>query len=83
MCIRDSYKGAVVDPGTIDIQVPEMPGLAPLGTPPAGGGAAPANGGAAPAAPATDLSQPPSFGDTPPAKPAAPATDLSQPPKFN
>jgi TRAP-type mannitol/chloroaromatic compound transport system permease large subunit len=75
------YKSAVVDPGTIDIQVPEMPGLSPLGTP--DGGAAPANGGAAPAAPATDLSQPPNFGEAPPAKPAAPANDLSQPPNFN
>jgi TRAP-type mannitol/chloroaromatic compound transport system permease large subunit len=75
------YKSAVVDPGTIDIQVPEMPGLSPLGTP--DGGAAPANGGAAPAAPATDLSQPPNFGEAPPAKPAGPANDLSQPPNFN
>ncbi|WP_192179232.1 TRAP transporter large permease [Mesorhizobium amorphae] len=76
------YKGAAVDPGTIDIQLPDMPGLSPLGTPPADGGA-PANGGAAPAAPANDLSQPPNFGDAPPAKPAPPATDLSQPPNFN
>lgn len=71
------YKGTVVDPGTIDYKVPEIPGLSPLGTPPAGGGTAPA----APAAP--DLSQPPSFGDTPPAKPAPPQPDLSQPPSFN
>ncbi|MFK0686850.1 TRAP transporter large permease subunit [Mesorhizobium sp. IMUNJ 23033] len=76
------YKGAAVDPGTIDIQLPDMPGLSPLGTPPADGGA-PANGGAAPAAPTNDLSQPPNFGDAPPAKPAPPATDLSQPPNFN
>lgn len=76
------YKGTAVDPGTIDIQLPDMPGLSPLGTPPADGGA-PANGGAAPAAPANDLSQPPNFGDAPPAKPAPPATDLSQPPNFN
>ena len=71
------YKGTAVDPGTIDYQVPEAPGLSPLGTPPANGGTAPA----APTAP--DLSQPPSFDETPPAKPAAPATDLSQPPSFN
>jgi len=71
------YKGTVVDPGTIDYKVPEVPGLSPLGTPPADGGSAPA----APAAP--DLSQPPNFGDTPPAKPAAPQPDLSQPPSFN
>ncbi|WP_287192312.1 TRAP transporter large permease subunit [Mesorhizobium sp.] len=70
------YKGTPVDPGTIDYQVPETPGLSPLGTPPA-------DGGAAPTAPAPDLSQPPSFGETPPAKPAAPAPDLSQPPSFN
>ncbi|TSE06211.1 TRAP transporter large permease subunit [Mesorhizobium intechi] len=77
------YKGTVTNPGTIDYQVPEVPGLAPLGTPPAGG-MAPANGGSAPAAPGTpDLSQPPSFGDAPPAKPTAPAPDLSQPPSFN
>ncbi len=76
------YKGAIVDPGTIDYQVPQAPGLSPLGTPPAGNGSAPANG-AAPAAPGTpDLSQPPSFGDAP-GKPAAPAPDLSQPPNFN
>ncbi|KUM25999.1 C4-dicarboxylate ABC transporter [Mesorhizobium loti] len=78
------YKGATVEPSTIDIKLPEMPGLAPLGTPPANNGAAPANGGAAPAAPGTpDLSQPPNFGDTAPAKPAAPAPDLSKPPSFN
>ncbi|WP_292511483.1 TRAP transporter large permease subunit [Mesorhizobium sp.] len=70
------YKGTPVDPGTIDYQVPETPGLSPLGTPPAGGGTAPT-------APAPDLSQPPNFGETPPAKPAAPAPDLSQPPSFN
>ncbi|WP_292311245.1 TRAP transporter large permease subunit [Mesorhizobium sp.] len=75
------YKGTPVDPGTIDYQVPEMPGfgLSPLATPPADGTAP-----AAPAAPGTqDLSQPPNFGETPPAKPAAPAPDLAQPPSFN
>ncbi|WP_292342942.1 TRAP transporter large permease subunit [Mesorhizobium sp.] len=78
------YKGATVEPSTIDLKLPDMPGLAPLGTPPADNGAAPANGGAAPAAPGTpDLSQPPNFGDTAPAKPAAPAPDLSKPPSFN
>ncbi|WP_189475925.1 TRAP transporter large permease subunit [Mesorhizobium sp. M2A.F.Ca.ET.043.05.1.1] len=76
------YKGVAVEPSTIDLKLPDMPSLSPLGTPPANNGAAPANGGA-PAAPGTpDLSQPPSFGDAP-AKPAAPAPDLSQPPKFN
>ena len=75
------YKGAAVEPSTIDIKLPDMPSLSPLGTPPPDKGAAPANGGA-PASPGTpDLSQPPSFGDAP-AKPA-PAPDLSQPPKFN
>ncbi|ODT16148.1 MAG: C4-dicarboxylate ABC transporter [Mesorhizobium sp. SCN 65-12] len=75
------YKGATVDPGTIDFKVPEVPGFSPLGAP-GGGNAAPANG-AGPAAPSTDQSQPPSFGDTP-AKPASPpAPDLSQPPSFN
>jgi TRAP-type mannitol/chloroaromatic compound transport system permease large subunit len=72
------YKGAAVDPGTIEIKLPDMPGLAPLGTPP------PADGSAAPAAPpSNDLSQPPNFGETPPASPAPPATDLSKPPSFN
>jgi TRAP-type mannitol/chloroaromatic compound transport system permease large subunit len=67
------YKGTPVDPGTIDYQVPETPGLSPLGAPPTDGGTAPA----------PDLSQPPNFGETPPANPAAPAPDLSQPPSFN
>ncbi|MFA6157503.1 TRAP transporter large permease subunit [Mesorhizobium sp.] len=75
------YKGAVVDPGNIDYTVPGVPGMSPLGPPPADG-KAPANGAAAPAGP-PDLSQPPSFGDTPPAQPAAPQPDLSQPPSFN
>jgi hypothetical protein len=76
------YKSAAVDQGTIDYKVPDVPGMSPFGTQPAGNGSAPANG-AAPAAPGTpDLSQPPSFGDAP-AKPAAPAPDLTQPPNFN
>jgi len=55
------YKGPAVEPSTIDIKLPDMPALSPLGTPPAGGGATPANGGA-PALPGTpDLSQPPKF----------------------
>lgn len=75
------YKSPAMEPSTIDLKLPDMPSLSPLGTPPADNGAAPAKGGA-PAAPSTpDLSQPPSFGDAP-AKPA-PAPDLSQPPKFN
>ncbi|MBZ9873282.1 TRAP transporter large permease subunit [Mesorhizobium sp. BR1-1-9] len=78
------YKGTAVDSGTIDYTVPEVPGLTPLGTPPAGSGTAHANGAAPPAAPAApDLSQPPNFGDTAPAKPAAPQPDLSKPPSFN
>lgn len=73
------YKGPAVEPSTIDIKLPDMPSLAPLGSPPpANNGAAPATGGA-PAAP--DLSQPPNFGEAPAAP--APAPDLSQPPKFN
>ncbi|PBB39257.1 C4-dicarboxylate ABC transporter [Mesorhizobium sp. WSM3868] len=77
------YKGTAVEPSTIDLKLPDMPGLAPLGTP-GDNGAAPAGGGSAPAAPGTpDLSQPPNFGDTAPAKPAAPAPDLSKPPSFN
>ncbi|TPK21448.1 TRAP transporter large permease subunit [Mesorhizobium sp. B2-5-9] len=76
------YKGTAVDSGTIDYTVPGVPSLSPLGAP--DGGGVPANGGAAPTAPGTpDLSQPPNFGDAPPAKPAAPAPDLSQPPSFN
>ncbi|MBZ9857657.1 TRAP transporter large permease subunit [Mesorhizobium sp. CA13] len=78
------YKGTAVDSGTIDYTVPGVPGLTPLGTPPAGTGTAPGNGAAPPAAPAApDLSQPPNFGDTTPAKPAAPQPDLSKPPSFN
>ncbi|WP_315919033.1 TRAP transporter large permease subunit [Mesorhizobium sp. SP-1A] len=62
------YKGAVANPGAIEIKVPELPGLGggglglpPLGAPPAPqkpgqGGTAPSP---APAAP--DLSKPPSF----------------------
>ena len=73
------YKGKVVDPGAIEIKMPDLPGLSlpPLDAPAA------SQGGATPAAPsAPDLSQPPSFGGAP-AQPAAPATpDLSQPPNF-
>jgi hypothetical protein len=73
------YKGKVVDPGAIEIKMPDLPGLSlpPLGAPAA------SQGGATPTAPAApDLSQPPSFGGAP-AQPAAPATpDLSQPPNF-
>ncbi|TPI11841.1 TRAP transporter large permease subunit [Mesorhizobium sp. B4-1-3] len=77
------YKGTAVEPSTIDLKLPDMPSLAPLGTAPANNnGAAPANGGAAAAPGTPDLSQPPSFGDAP-AKPAAPAPDLSKPPSFN
>jgi TRAP-type mannitol/chloroaromatic compound transport system permease large subunit len=72
------YKGVVVDPGTVEIKVPELPGfgLPPLGAPPAGGAPAPPSGG--------DLSQPPSFGaPVAPAQPVPPAAnDLSQPPSF-
>ncbi|CAM5520508.1 TRAP-type mannitol/chloroaromatic compound transport system permease large subunit [Aquamicrobium terrae] len=62
------YKGKVVDPGTIEIRVPDLPGLGGggLGLPPLGGPPAPAPGGTrlapAPIQPAMpDLSQPPSF----------------------
>ena len=73
------YKGKVVDPGAIEIKMPDLPGLS---LPPLDAPAAP-QGGATPTAPAApDLSQPPSFGGAP-AQPAAPATpDLSQPPNF-
>jgi len=73
------YKGKVVDPGAIEIKMPDLPGLS---LPPLDAPAAP-QGGATPAAPsAPDLSQPPSFGGAP-AQPATPATpDLSQPPNF-
>ncbi|WP_164757352.1 TRAP transporter large permease subunit, partial [Mesorhizobium sp. M1A.F.Ca.IN.022.02.1.1] len=47
------YKGTAVEPSTIDLKLPDMPGLAPLGTPPGDNGAAPASGGSAPAAPGT------------------------------
>jgi TRAP-type mannitol/chloroaromatic compound transport system permease large subunit len=75
------YKGKVVDPNSVDIKMPDLPGLTlePLGI------KQPATDKQAPAAPAPgtpDLSTPPNFGA--PAKPAAPATpDLSQPPNFN
>ncbi|WP_292089352.1 TRAP transporter large permease subunit, partial [Mesorhizobium sp.] len=36
------YKGTAVEPSTIDLKLPDMPGLAPLGTPPGDNGAAPA-----------------------------------------
>jgi tripartite ATP-independent transporter DctM subunit len=78
------YKGVVVDPGTVEIKVPELPGmgLPPLGapeTPPAG-----SSQGGAPAPGTPDLSQPPSFGNAPAPQPAAPAApDLSKPPSFN
>ena len=60
------YKGKTVDPSTIEIKMPDMPGLGgglglpPLGAPPAGGGA-PAPGTAPAQPPANDLSKPPSF----------------------
>ncbi len=77
------YKGATVDPGGIDYQVPEMPGLGlSPEMPPTNGSPATVKDGVAPAA-NPDLSQPPSFGETPPNKPEAPATDLSQPPSFD
>ncbi|TIR70035.1 MAG: TRAP transporter large permease subunit, partial [Mesorhizobium sp.] len=34
------YKGTAVEPSTIDLKLPDMPGLAPLGTPPGDNGAA-------------------------------------------
>ena len=78
------YKGPTVDPSTIEIKVPELPGmgLPPLGSPPGADGTAPAQ----PPALGTDLSQPPNFGGDQPAQPtppASPATDLSKPPSFN
>ncbi|WP_292200919.1 TRAP transporter large permease subunit, partial [Mesorhizobium sp.] len=33
------YKGTAVEPSTIDLKLPDMPGLAPLGTPPGDNGA--------------------------------------------
>jgi TRAP-type mannitol/chloroaromatic compound transport system permease large subunit len=64
------YKGKVVDPNSIEIKMPDMPGLGGggLGLPPLG--SPPPAGGNAPAAPA-------------PASPAPPANDLSKPPSFN
>jgi hypothetical protein len=87
------YKGKVVDPSTIDIKLPDLPGLG-----------APGGGNGMPAAPSFDLNSPPPIngggqsGTTP--KPntndlssppdmgggtqsAPPATDLSKPPSFN
>ncbi|MBL8582677.1 MAG: TRAP transporter large permease subunit [Rhizobiaceae bacterium] len=77
------YKGETVDPSTIEITVPELPGLG--GQSGQGGGL-----GSPPAMDGGDLSAPPSFGE--PAQPsggAAPAgqapaaPDLSKPPAFN
>ncbi len=58
------YKGKVIDPGTVEIKMPDLPGLGGggFGLPPLGGpspdlGAPPT----APAPSAPDLSQPPSF----------------------
>jgi TRAP-type mannitol/chloroaromatic compound transport system permease large subunit len=83
------YKGEVIDPGSIEIIMPELPGLGPMGGQDGGGlGTPPALDGGA-------LNAPPSFGNAPadgsggqqggtaPAQPAAPATDLSKPPAFN
>jgi len=74
------YKGVVVDPGTIKITVPEMPGLGLPGVPSLDGG--PPAGGA-PAPGGNDLSKPPSFGNETPAQPAPPSNDLTKPPSFN
>ncbi|AMS40855.1 TRAP transporter large permease [Aminobacter aminovorans] len=70
------YKGKQVDPSTIEIKMPEMPGLGGglgggLGLPPLGA-PAPAQPGTAPAQPGTA-----------PVQPAAPANDLTKPPSFN
>jgi TRAP-type mannitol/chloroaromatic compound transport system permease large subunit len=88
------YKGAVVDPGDVQITLPpsgagglDQPGglgLPSFGTPPADGTTPPADGTATPpAGGAPDLSKPPSFGGSAPTQPAPPATDLSKPPSFN
>ena len=70
------YKGKTVDPSTIEIKMPDMPGLGGglgggLGLPPLGA-PAPAQPGTAPAQPGTA-----------PVQPAAPANDLTKPPSFN
>lgn len=55
------YKGKPVDPSTIEIKMPDMPGLGGgLGLPPLGA-PAPAPGTAPAQPPANDLSKPPSF----------------------
>ena len=81
------YKGAVVDPGDVEIVLPPMgggqTGLPGLGQGLPGLDGQPPAGGGTPAAPSTDLSQPPSFGNQPAPQPAPPATDLSKPPSFN
>ncbi len=60
------YKGKTVDPSTIEIKMPDMPGLGGglgggLGLPPLGAPAAPGTPPAQPTAPANDLTKPPSF----------------------
>ncbi|KQZ26786.1 C4-dicarboxylate ABC transporter [Mesorhizobium sp. Root552] len=80
------YKGEVVDPSTIEIKVPELPGL---GLPPLGG--APTDGSAPSGLGLPPISTPPAGGNAPssPDQPAAPGNtapampDLTQPPSFN
>jgi len=93
MVLRYKGTGPVVDPSTIQIQVPgfggqDGGGLAPLGLPPLGAPPAPAGSPPADGAAPSPGAQP-SLGGPPPglapaqsAQPAAPANDLSQPPKF-
>ncbi|MCO5066187.1 MAG: TRAP transporter large permease subunit [Rhizobiaceae bacterium] len=86
------YKGKVVDPSTIDIKIPDLPGF---GAPAGGNGAPPAPGfdlntppaigggqsGAAPQPNTNDLSSPPDMGGG--NQSAPPANDLTKPPSFN
>ncbi|YBV96470.1 TRAP transporter large permease subunit [Phyllobacteriaceae bacterium JZ32] len=82
------YKGPVVDPSSIEIQIPGMPGLGGggLGLPPLGGQDGGNSGGELGLPPLAPLGAPDTQPATPPqpANPAGPAQpDLSQPPKFD
>lgn len=73
------YKGKPVDPGSIQIQMPDLPGLGGGGLGNNGLGSSPF--GAPPAMPGDQPAPAPAPGGTP--APPAPANPLSQPPSFN
>ena len=78
------YKGTAVDPATIEIKMPDLPGfgLPPLGLPPL---AAPTGAAHRPGAARASGQRPVAAAELrgKAAEPSPPANDLSQPPKFN